>query len=62
MTRKDYVILARILKGWRDDRKYILGREREVFRGATIAEINGWLQGDNPRFDPVEFWKAVGGT
>ena len=53
MTRKDYVMIAKTIKGHTD------GEEDHVMRGFALSMVIE-LQKENPRFDRVRFLKACG--
>ena len=53
MTRKDYIMNAKTIKGHTD------GKEDHVMRGFALSMVIE-LQKDNPRFDRARFLTACG--
>ena len=53
MTRKDYVMIAKTIKG------HIDGKDDHVMRGFALSMVIE-LQKDNPRFDRGRFLEACG--
>ena len=53
MTRKDYIMIAKTIKGHTD------GKEDHVMRGFALSMVIE-LQKDNPRFDRARFLTACG--
>jgi hypothetical protein len=49
MTRKDYVLIAEVLKNFRGDQGDVIDRDK---MGYALAEA---LQADNPNFDRARF-------
>ena len=58
MTRKDYVILAEILKENRKD--FIEGEDGFSLLNILAHQIANGLEADNPRFDRARFLTACG--
>ena len=58
MTRKDYVMLAEILKENRED--FIEGEDGFALIGILAHQIANGLEADNPRFDRARFLVACG--
>ena len=58
MTRKDYVIIAEILKANLED--FIEGEDGFALIGILAHQIANGLQEDNPRFDRARFLVACG--
>jgi hypothetical protein len=58
MTRKDYVMLADILRNNRED--FIEGEDGFAVIGIMAHQIADGLQADNPRFDRARFLTACG--
>lgn len=53
MTKRDFELIARVLKTWRDD----FGAKRALGVAQDFADE---LQGTNPQFDRARFLKACG--
>jgi len=53
MTRKDFQLIADVIKGHTD------GKDDHVMRGFALSMVVE-LQKDNPRFDRVRFLEACG--
>ena len=58
MTRKDYVMIAEILKANRED--FVQGDEGMSLLYILSHQIANGLQEDNPRFDRARFLTACG--
>ena len=58
MTRKDYVMLAEILKENRKD--FIEGEDGFSLLNILAHQIANGLEADNPRFDRARFLTACG--
>jgi len=57
MTRKDYNLLAEVIKDTREEFNYLNLSSRELLNALTNKLINR-LENDNPRFDSEKFYKA----
>jgi len=58
MTRKDYVMIARTIKG--NQRQFKEGEEGQTLLWILAHQFASELQADNPRFDRDKFLTACG--
>lgn len=58
MTRKDYVLIAEILKANRED--FIEGEDGFALLNILAHQFANGLEPDNPRFDRARFLEACG--
>jgi hypothetical protein len=58
MTRKDYVMIAEILKFNREN--FVEGEDGFAVIGIMAHQIADGLEADNPRFDRARFLDACG--
>ena len=64
MTKKDYIIVAGVIKDWigrTTDGEFDLIRRHSAYRGTNFVEaLSEKLKHDNPKFDAEKFAEACG--
>ena len=60
MTKKDYIVIARIIKNNHGLANMRTGLTHIIKSGTFVNELCEYLQNDNPNFNEVRFREATG--
>ena len=59
MTKKDYILIAKILKDIKDNQHDIKYNNKDVWISIFTGSFAQELEKENPRFDKDKFYNAV---